>query len=455
MKNIILFAVIILAFGNSAISGNTYYVSNSGNNANAGSSAQPFKTITYAYSKVSAGDVIIVKPGVYTDYTPYAGLNFNKNGTATNPITIKSEYKWQAVIDGGNVSDHIECITLSGNYHIIQGFDIRGAFECGVWIKGTATGNKILKNNIHHCGNIGDPSSAAGQTGLLSDENTDGTQYYSNYIHHNGRFSLNSNLDHGMYLTGDNEVVVNNIVTHNCAYGIHIAGYSTVSNMKVYNNVFAWNGRSGGMVWMDMAGVDFRNNIFYKNAELGLLCYDAHGTGVIIDYNLWYGNPQGTINMTWASSDVAYTSGNNLINTLPDFVNDTSDYHIKSNSLAVDAGTSLASFVVDDFDGNVRAQGNGYDMGAYEFTLNPTGMFEEENSILVNIFPNPTVDWITISSETGVYDIEIINSFGETVLFSKVNSKIHTINISDLPRAVYFVKIADGSGVNTTKILLR
>ena len=433
----------------------TYYVANSGSNSNSGTNAQPFQTITYAYNQVGAGDVIIVKPGIYTDYTPWAGLNFYKNGTPSNPITIKSQYKWQAIIDGENASDHIECISLSGNYHIIEGFDMRGAFECGLWIKGTAKGNQIVNNNINHCGNIGDPNSSSGQAGLLSDENTSYTKYYGNYIHHNGRISINSNLDHGMYLTGDNETIVNNIVAFNCSYGIHIAGYDTVSNMKVYNNVFAWNGRSGAMIWMEMDNIDFRNNIFYNNAELGLLCYDAHGTGVVIDYNLWYGNPQGTINMTWANSDVSYTSGNNLIAVYPYFVNDTSDYHIQSNSPAIDAGPSLSPDVMDDFDGNLRPQGSGYDMGAYEYTVNTTGIAEEENTLNISVFPNPSAEIISVHSETPIFEIRILNSIGQEIYFSKINSLRAEINLFSVPDGNYFIHIISENRIITKKIIIQ
>lgn len=459
MKKPILLSGLLSVFALPVLAGNTYYVANSGSNSNPGTNALPVKTITYAYSLVSAGDVIIVKPGTYTDYTPWAGLNFNKNGTSANPITIKSQYKWQAIIDGGNVSDHMECMTISGNYHIIDGFDMRGAFECGVWIKGTAKDNQILNNNINHCGNIGDPNSAAGQAGLLSDENTSGTKYYGNYIHHNGRLSINSNLDHGMYLTGDNEMIVNNVVAFNCAYGIHIAGYTTVTNMKVYNNVFAWNGRSGAMVWMDMAGVDFRNNIFYKNAELGLLCYDAHGTGVVIDDNLWYGNPQGTINMTWAGSDVSYTSGNNLIATYPYFINDTSDYHLQSISPAIDAGVVLSPYVTDDMEGTPRPQAGAYDMGPYEYHTSTTGIVSSENNTDVIIFPNPAAEQLTICSASPVASVQLLTAAGEEVGrysldFISPGTAGPTIDLGKFPCGNYLIKINDLQGSTTKPIII-
>lgn len=462
MKERIAFSVVLFVFAASVTGSNTYYVSNGGSDANAGTNAFPFQTITHAYSLVSAGDSIIVKPGVYTDYTPWAGLLFNKNGTASQPITIRSQYKWQAIIDAGNVSDHTECMSISGNYHIIEGFDMQGAFECGLWIKGTAKGNQVLNNTINHCGNIGDPTSSSGQAGLLSDENTSDTQYYGNYIHHNGRLSINSNLDHGMYLTGDNETIVNNIIAFNCAYGIHIAGYSTVSNMKVYNNVIAWNGRSGIMLWMAMDNIDIRNNIFYNNAELGLLCYDAHGTGVVIDYNLWYGNPQGTINMTWAGSDVSYTSGNNLIATYPYFVNDTCDYHLQPVSPAIDAGIPLSPVVADDLDGNVRPQGSGYDMGAYEYTVNTTGTGEEITGSSISVFPNPTNGKFNVQmsqfENLKMKNIEIYSTYGEKVYQSHQlianGSQPMTIDLSSQPNGIYFLHVTTEQGNAVKKIMI-
>ena len=45
-----------------------------------------------------------------------------------------------------------------------------------------------------------------------------------------------------MYLCGANETVLNNVLYRNAASGLQVAGYTTVSGMKVYNNVIAWNG---------------------------------------------------------------------------------------------------------------------------------------------------------------------------------------------------------------------
>ena len=45
---------------------------------------------------------------------------------------------------------------------------------------------------------------------------------------------------------------------------------------------------------------------------------------------------------------------------------DNGDYHLKSNSPAIDEGTSTGA-PADDIDGDARPQGAGYDMGSDEY----------------------------------------------------------------------------------------
>lgn len=67
----------------------TYYVDNvTGNNGNSGDAAHPWKTITYAVTKVTAGDTIKIVPTA-TQYSDYFTVT-DVNGTAGNPITITS-----------------------------------------------------------------------------------------------------------------------------------------------------------------------------------------------------------------------------------------------------------------------------------------------------------------------------------------------------------------------------
>src|SRR5215831_14508256 len=77
----------------------TYYVATTGSDSNPGTQAAPFKTITYAYSKASAGTTIIVAPGTYTDYQSGWGLHLGKSGTASSPIVLQSQVQGGAILE--------------------------------------------------------------------------------------------------------------------------------------------------------------------------------------------------------------------------------------------------------------------------------------------------------------------------------------------------------------------
>jgi hypothetical protein len=345
-------------------SGATLYVGAQGNDSNPGTATQPFRTITRAYSLAGPGTTILVTPGVYSDYTSGWGLHLGKSGTASSPIVLRSQVRGGAVIDGQNASDRNVAIYLDGSYNIIDGFDIRGGPLGGITIWGND--NQILNNDIHHNGTP--PSASAfGQDGIYSSENTHDTVYQANYIHDNGR--TGSNLDHALYLCGDNEVVINNVLVRNAAYGLHIAGYTTVSNMKVYNNVMAYNGKSGIILWMAVSGVDIKNNIIYGNGRFGLDSYDAHGSGVTLDRNLVFGNGSGNYNFINGASDYTYTLGT-TISSAPLFVNSTSagfDAHLGAGSPAINTGLNLSSVFPADIDGATRPLLGAWDLGAYRY----------------------------------------------------------------------------------------
>jgi len=147
------------------------------------------------------------------------------------------------------------------------------------------------------------------------------------------------------------------VLVRNAATGLQIAGYTTVSNMKVYNNVVAFNGTSGVILWLALSGVDIRNNIIYQNGSLGINSWDAHGSGVVIDHNLLFGNGSGDYNFINGGSDYSYTLGT-TISAAPLFVNSTSagfDPHLGAGSPAINAGVNLSSFFNTDKDGVTRS----------------------------------------------------------------------------------------------------
>src|SRR5215467_14524824 len=87
LKSFLLVALLGLARAESA----TLYVSTQGSDSSSGTAAQPFRTITHAYSVAGPGTTILVAPGTYTDYTSGWGIHLGSSGTASSPIILRSQ----------------------------------------------------------------------------------------------------------------------------------------------------------------------------------------------------------------------------------------------------------------------------------------------------------------------------------------------------------------------------
>ena len=68
-----------------------------------------------------------------------------------------------------------------------------------------------------------------------------------------------------------------------------------------------------------------------------------------------------------------------------------------------------------------------------------TGISEVENNIA--IFPNPATDILNITSSEEISEIEIVNTLGQVVYRTEVNSDNAVCDIEDLPSGVYMVRI--------------
>lgn len=95
------------------------------------------------------------------------------------------------------------------------------------------------------------------------------------------------------------------------------------------------------------------------------------------------------------------------------------------------------------------------------FTLS-SGMDDNRTTLHadVSVFPNPTSEFVNVSvkkAKHGNVTVELINIVGQTLKKEEVkptNQQIDlTINLSDAPKGVLFIKVSDGSGSQGYKIL--
>jgi len=360
----------------SCVSACHYVDAASGNDANAGTSAAPWRTVQHAADVTNPGDTVIVNDGVYT-----GGANvvtIGRSGTATGWLVFRAAHLWGAVIDGQNNSSTTG-FEINGNYIRVQGFEVRNTNRYGFDAYGgseSAAGNHdidVLQNHIHDIGHIC-TGSVGGIVGV--DAYSDNLTIERNVIHDIGRLGPGEqgcvepngnwqNHDHGVYNGIGDNVVIRNNVFYNLTHGFAIQRYNgngaVTNGLTIVNNTFAFPNpwRDGHIIIA--TGVNnllIANNIFYQPTNAGVW-FDTGGlTNVTLSNNLSFGAPvsEGLTGMT---------SAGNLDNVDPRFVSVSGlDFHVQSGSPAIGAGMTLSS-VSNDFDGYARS--GAYTIGAYQF----------------------------------------------------------------------------------------
>ncbi len=343
----------------------------SGNDANAGTSSAPYRTIQKAASVVNAGDVVIVRDGVYTGGTTVVSIG--RSGSASAWITFRAEHRWGAVVDGRSATS-AGGINVSGRYIRIEGFEVRGTNRYGIEVYG-GSDVVVAQNHIHDIGRIC-TSSSGGIVGVNA--YVPNLVIERNVIHDIGRWAhgengcstTNSywqNHDHGIYQGEGNNLVVRNNVFYNLQRGWAFQRYSgsgtTVTSLAIVHNTFVGaNPYKDGQIIIatGATGLVITNNVFYQ-PRTAAVYFDAPGlvAGTMAN-NLVYG----------ASLTTGSTLGMLIAGTLtgdPRFVSVTGrDFRLQAGSPAIDAGLTL-SVVLNDLLGDLRPQGLGYDIGAYEY----------------------------------------------------------------------------------------
>ena len=127
-----------------------YFVATTGNDANSGTAASPFRTIQFALDSAdSPGDTIHVRGGTY-----HEKLVFRHGGDESGAITLQAAAGENVILDGTSVDGHHMVLIEDVSYVKLIGFEIRNNIGVedgsGVRVQGAGTAIEIRDNEIHH-----------------------------------------------------------------------------------------------------------------------------------------------------------------------------------------------------------------------------------------------------------------------------------------------------------------
>lgn len=414
-RNTLLSFLILFTSSLQIVSASTYYVSNTGNNANNGlTPATAWATLQHAADEVIAGDSVRVANGTY------AGFDLRTTGTSANPIVFIATSN-NAVINSQNpvTADNIN--VENADYIEINGFRVLNSPRNGIRL--VFADNCIVRNTF--CDNNFERGIFTGFTDDILIEYNE---------------CSNSIDEHGIYVSNssDRSVIRYNECHHNNRGGIQInadgsqGGDGISTDPEIYGNVLYENGTVGGAA-INLDGVQgafIYNNLLYENHASGIALFQEDGSApsinativhntivqasdgrwcilivsgatgaqiynnILINQHPWRGsitlepdceagfssdynivvnslsNQGDGVSMTLAQWQAeGYDLNSSLTPPLNDVFEDpgSADYHLLATSSLIDNGNGAFAFGVnEDIEGNLRPQFFEHDPGAYE-----------------------------------------------------------------------------------------
>ena len=232
-------------------------------------------------------------------------------------------------------------------------------------------------------------------------------------------------------------VICNNIFRNAAAWGVCAA--RRLRDVKIFNNLFMDINSNGVGINENSTG-EIRNNIFYN-----VTGWDSGTPASFGSKNIWY-RPGFTF-----GANSRFTG--DLLNVNPLLVSvAASDFHLQSNSPAIDAGAAT-TYVTNDLAGSARPQGAGWDIGVYEYvSAAPDTMPPVISAVSASVVGNnaATINWTTGElansrvqyGPTTAYGLGVTNaSFVQT----------HALPLSNLtPGTLYHYRVISSDATGNT-----
>lgn len=393
--------------------------------------------------------------------TATAIQNFNANATVSNIVASGSNLNWYLVASGGNVINLSDALTTA-TYYVSQTID--GCESERTAVQVTINGGSLNFNSSTDKVNLSlalnsviDPintftvESWVYPTAMDNDLGNNVGMIVGNYntLFVDMQFMLRKEGTAYQFWVNDSGTTNFKAVTATNAVVLnqwqHVAGVWNGSDLKIYINGVLANTTTG------VTGASFKSQL-NNPIQLGKNLSNEKFVGNIDEVRMW----------------IRALSAEELLNNinceLPTSQSGLIAYY-KFNQ-GIDNATNAGITTLLD------SSGNNYNGTLINFGLNGTisnwsgispvttgnscppflanTVFEDKN---FNLYPNPTSGIVNISYSKPISEVLVINMLGQTVLDQKANDFEVQVDLTQLSKAAYFVKVISEGATKTIKVV--
>src|SRR3569833_328131 len=272
-----------------------FYVATTGNDANPGTQAAPWRTIQHAADKVRAGATVNVRGGVYEEL-----VNVRASGNASEGfITLRSYPGETAILEAEHFTPpgRTGVLTIHNQSYVrIEGLEIRNFHTAehqlaplGIDVMGAGSHIELLKNNVHHIQQTFEgrtsPGHGANAFGIAvygTDAKTPITDLIidGNEVHH-----LKTGSSESVVVNGN---VTNFRITHNEVHDNNNIGIDVIGFERTAPDPAVDQARDGVVSNNLVYNIPSRGNPAYRMDESSDGIYVDGGTRILIERNVMH-----------------------------------------------------------------------------------------------------------------------------------------------------------------------